>query len=318
MGVKKEGDYWRVNIQRKGERLSTTAKTRAEAEALQAEFIERHKHGRIGKPVAHTVKEAFVKWIKEQVIGQKAEKRTLNHIAQLYPFMEGKNIEDLGKVWEEYREYASKERTVERYGRKKTIPASSINTINKKGAALRRVANLAFKEWGWLQKPVFISMQTAPKTAKVTIKKESFDEFIAAIPRDDAKAMTRILFYSGKRIGEILRVRIEGNYFVVDDTKNGKPDRTKINPELKEDIRHIPFKHGYKYYWTHFKAGAEAIGRPELTPHKMRHSFASHLLNKGVPLKVVQQLLNHSTISVTADMYGDVYNETLDKAIDEF
>lgn len=318
MGVRKEGRYWRVQIQRNGESLSTTTQTRAEAEALQAQFIERHKRGRTGKPVEHTIQEGFVKWIKEELKGQKAEKQTLNHAAQLYPFIKNKKITELGKLWEEYKAYAGQERTVERYKRQKTLKPASINTMNKKGAIIRRIANLAYREWKWLESPIYITLQTPKKAEKVVIKKNDLSTFISKVPKDDAKALFRILFYSGKRIGELLTVEVDGDYLVNRDTKNGKGHRTKIHKDIREDVRFIPFKHGYEYYWKQFKAARDALGMPKLTPHKLRHSFASHLLNSGEDLKTVSQLLNHSSITITADLYGDIYSENLDRAIDKF
>jgi integrase len=48
---------------------------------------------------------------------------------------------------------------------------------------------------------------------------------------------------------------------------------------------------------------ADEAGVGHWTPHGLRHSAASILIAEGVPLKVIQELLGHSHISVTADIY---------------
>lgn len=60
-----------------------------------------------------------------------------------------------------------------------------------------------------------------------------------------------------------------------------------------------------------FKRVLRAVGLPETTRfHDLRHSCATLLIQQGVQLRVVMEILGHSSITVTADIYAHVMPET--------
>ena len=70
---------------------------------------------------------------------------------------------------------------------------------------------------------------------------------------------------------------------------------------------------------THdFTKRIKAAGLQGITLHALRHSFSTLLLSRGEHLKVVQELLGHSSVFVTMDIYSRVLPGLNDRAVDSF
>jgi integrase len=60
---------------------------------------------------------------------------------------------------------------------------------------------------------------------------------------------------------------------------------------------------------------AKALGMRGVGLHTLRHSFATHMLAACAPLHTVSELLGHSSVAVTGDVYGHVSTEGARSAV---
>lgn len=110
-------------------------------------------------------------------------------------------------------------------------------------------------------------------------------------------AAIRIAFYSGMRLGEILKAEIVGTAFVLRDTKNGDPRIVPIHPKVMTCLRHI-WPSRFKLHY-HFDKARAKVGMDWLHFHDLRHSFATALIEAGVEVYTVGAVLGHKSAQST-------------------
>ena len=71
-------------------------------------------------------------------------------------------------------------------------------------------------------------------------------------------------------------------------------------------------------YDTHLDKLCTAAGIRRICMHALRHTYATRAIERGVPPKVLQQLLGHVSIKTTMDRYVHVTYDSMEKAVQLF
>jgi integrase len=137
---------------------------------------------------------------------------------------------------------------------------------------------------------------------------------IAKNCKRSSRPFIRIAFYSGMRLGEILRVEIKDGRFYLADTKNGSPRIIPIHPKIKSALRHLPPKVAKSTIQDHFREARDDAELKHIRFHDLRHSAASEMINAGVDLYTVGAVLGHRDPRSTK-RYAHLAVHTLEEAI---
>ncbi len=187
-----------------------------------------------------------------------------------------------------------------------------------------------------------IEMPRIGRSLPKTLSEDEVDALLNAPNTDEPlghrdRAMLELLYATGLRVSELINLKqsqINFNQGVLRIV--GKGDRERLIPLGEESQRWLkkfidgarmeillerqteylfPTRRGDRMtrqaFWHIIKRYAEKGGiRKKLSPHSLRHAFATHLLNHGADLRVVQLLLGHSDLSTT-QIYTHVARERL-------
>lgn len=158
------------------------------------------------------------------------------------------------------------------------------------------------------------------------------------------RTMLELLYATGMRVSEVIQIEVEDVNLMMGFVRVfGKGDKERIVPIgdtvidylttyietvrpqlLKQTVTNVLFlnMHGKPLsrqgIWKMIKQnGLKANINKTLTPHTLRHSFATHLLENGADLRAVQEMLGHSDISTT-QLYTHVSKSQIRKMYNQY
>ena len=163
----------------------------------------------------------------------------------------------------------------------------------------------------------YLPISMSEKEVELLLESPNLDSFIGI--RD--RAMIEMLYATGMRVSELINLKItdiDHNRLVVKVMGKGSKERLIPYGEVASDYLNVYLKNrkeinsneiflsnrGKKItrsaFWNRIKLYLKKENLKEsISPHTLRHAFATHLLNRGADLRSVQILLGHSDLSTT-------------------
>ena len=211
-------------------------------------------------------------------------------------------------------------------------PGLAPTSLRRRAASIRGFYRFAFGE-GLIAVDVasHIDLPRQPRLLPETLTVEEVERLLDAAPDLRGRTLLELLYAAGLRVSEALGLdredlSIDGGFVRV----IGKGDRERLvpvgdialdwlgrwlvegRPSLLEGGK-VAFERGGPLFlgdrgrrlarqqaFAIVRAAATRAGLPErVSPHTLRHSFATHLLEGGADLRIVQELLGHASISTT-------------------
>jgi len=212
---------------------------------------------------------------------------------------------------------------------------ASPTTINSAVSALRFLCTVTLRRRDLAG--ALVAMRRRHKMREV-LSVEEAARLLAAAPGIKYKAALSVAYGAGLRVSEVAHLKVDDidstrMLIRVEQGKGGRDRNAMLSPQLLELLRlwwregkrrGVMFPHGWLFPGRSYtdpissrqlhravQEAAEVAGiRKRVSPHTLRHSFATHLLEQDVDIRVIQVLLGHAKLDTTA-LYTKVSTRTI-------
>ena len=196
------------------------------------------------------------------------------------------------------------------------------------------LAAIKYAYYNLLKKDITSGIKRPKKEKKIpsVLNKEEVKKLISAINNKKSKLMVSLMYACGFRVSELLNLKVNDLNFneKIGHIKQGKGRKDRIfniSSSLELDLQKQAENQKSKNQDFLFtgrrgklssrniqkivqKAALKAGIQKQVHPHTLRHSFATHLLESGTDIRLIQTLLGHASISTT-ELYTHISNEQI-------
>jgi integrase len=292
----KQGRY-HVAVQRGGSRvhrICPPAATWRQAKQKESELLQRFTAAQSGKVL---IADAVQHWLKTEVVHHKGRKGTESNAYALAEWIKGKCLTEVVSVAEAYR--------------RDNRGLVTNSTINRRLAVLRRVANLAFKRWAWLESPLGLAIELLPENPhrEEFFTRQELAIALRRIPQRNRRKAVLVAAFTGIRRGQVAKLhqlQVQGDLIRLRTSKSGKPIVVPIVHHIAFALKRLPFG-------VHADTLTHDVSRalPGKRFQDLRRTAGSLMLQAGVPIETVSVILGHSDIRITKRIYAHLLVDNL-------
>lgn len=255
----------------------------------------------------------------------KHHRNAVNKANQLLPFVRGRKVSEAVEVAKSAVATWSAQSSPAPVRRPTTATQPTVARDTSGGLALatinRRLAILkaALTHHGREDLSRKIKLRRENNARELYLTRAEVSRLLKSSKSPPITAAISLLAFSGLRPSELLAIqtpsRSDSLTVPASISKNGKARVVPLPQHVRRYVSALPLDMSYDQLYKGFCEARDAAGfGPEVVLYTLRHSYASMLINQGVGLKVVSELMGNS-VEVCAKHYAHLYDKTLKDAV---